>query len=163
MSAATWTPPRPGPPGAAVTDDGRVFVWADPVTGVRRVGPAPILQDEVVAWVKPAGSTAFPLHPAGLAELHRRTALQLHARGVLARLSTDERGRLERECWRVAGVVFRQGVSMRAALEDAAATRSLWPDAASLQDSPDKMRTAQLCCLALRAVFSAVCAWSQEG
>jgi hypothetical protein len=162
MSAATWTPPRPAPPRARLTNDGMVLELRDPTTGTRRLRPVPVLQAEVGAWAKPSGTAAFPLHPTGVAELYRRAWLRLHATGALAGLTDAERACLERESWRVAGVVFQAGTAMRSALDEAASSRSLWPSRSALSGALDKMRVAQLAAWAAWAVFSAVCAWSQE-
>jgi hypothetical protein len=139
-----------------------VLALRDPATGKRRVRPVPVLQAEVQAWAKPSGSAAFPLHPAGVAELYRRAWLGLHATGAVGGLTDAERACLERESWRVARLVFRPGTSMRSALDEAASSRSLWPSRSALSGTLDKMRVAQLAALAAWAVFNAVCAWSQD-
>lgn len=162
-AAARWAMPDPAPPHATQMRRGGVEL-PDHHTGVARRRPVPYLQAEVQSWAKPTGPVTFPLHPGGVLELYRLTVGGLQTTGVLDDLTKAERLWLERECWRVSGVVFRAGKSMRAALDDAAESRSLWPSWSSLRRFPPKSRMLafQLSGVAAWAVFHATCAWSKE-
>ena len=103
---------------------------------------------------KPTGTIVFPIHTGAVVELYKRAWDELDESDSLTSLSVEERAWVERECWRVTGLVFRPGIAVRAALDAAAQSRSLLP--APLIAVPfDTLRAAQLSFLATWAVFTA--------
>ncbi len=154
-----WKPPAFGPGNSGVLPDGSLRV-PDFHTGMLRRCPVPLLQREVEPWLKPSGTTAFPLHTSGTLEMFSRTWQQVKASEVLTALSDPEKRWLQRECWRITGLVFVPGASIRAALDAARESAELWPKFNGSKLVPNAMRAEQLSFLAAWAVFAAACEWA---
>lgn len=159
-SAKRWQAPSVGPATSKVRNDRAALLLPDFRTGVARYAPAPSLAAEVEVWSKPTGTIVFPIHTGAVVELYKRAWDELDESDALTPLSVEERAWVERECWRVTGLVFRPGIAVRAALDAAAQSRSLLPSRPSIAVPFDTLRAAQLSFLATWAVFTAACKWA---
>jgi hypothetical protein len=161
-STKRWQTPNVGPATGKVRNDRAALLLPDFETGVARYAPAPSLEAEIEVWSKPTGTIAFPIHTGAVVELYKRAWDELEESDVLSGLSVEGRAWVERECWRVTGLVFRPGIAVRAALDAAAQSRSLLPVRPSIEVPFDTMRAAQLSYVATWAVFTAACKWAAQ-
>lgn len=161
MSVGRWSPPEHCPPSAALSGDGRVLRLRDPHVEVPRLSPAPMLQPEVELWVRPAASTAFPIHPGVVTTLYDRAQSVLDAAGAAESLDAGERPVLNRELWRISSAVYAPGGGVRAALDRAVEDRVLRPNLTGVTGEGDRLRLIQLAHLAAWAVFKAAIDWCQ--
>jgi len=162
VSAVQWQRPKTRPPGGRLLMDGRIVEVQDASLKVPTRLPAPMLEAEVHPWQKPPAGVCFPLHPVAVTVLYDRAWVALEAAGVLGELAEDDRSTLASECWRIASLLFRPGISVRAAMERVLEGRALHPNLTGVSTPNDRVRLLQLAQLASWAVFRAAASWSGD-
>ncbi|WDT93806.1 hypothetical protein JDY09_00650 [Thermoleophilum album] len=162
MSASRWQRPKARPPKGRLSSDGRVVVLHDASLKVPTPLPAPLLQAEVDLWQRPPAGVCFPLHPVAITVLYDRAWAALEGTGVLDGLAEDDRSTLASKCWRIASLLFKPGMSIRAAMERVLEGRALHPNLTGVSTANDRLRLLQLAHLASWAVFRAATSWSED-
>ncbi|HLI59731.1 MAG TPA: hypothetical protein VKV21_08710 [Solirubrobacteraceae bacterium] len=74
MSAVAWRPPERAPVGGRFDAETGVLRLPDARGVVAKPSGAPLVKDETALWARPSAAACFPLHPAGVLELHARAA-----------------------------------------------------------------------------------------
>jgi hypothetical protein len=161
MSAAAWKPPDVAPPRGRFDEDAGILTLPDALGLVTKPAAAPCIADEARLWVRPSAAACFPVHPAGVVELHARAAELLA--GVLdgLELADGDRERLRRQLWQSTCALYTPGTSVRSAL-DAFADGGKYRPNLTGHDGAERIAATRTALLAAWAVVHAAIAWVAE-
>lgn len=157
MNGARWKPPEFGPPRRRFDGDTGVLTLPDASALVTKPSGAPFFNEEVALWSRPASSVCFPLHPAGVLEVHSRAAALLAPTLDELGLVGAARERLRRQLWQASCSLYRPGVPVRSALDEFAETAHRL--SLSGVDASDRLAATRTGLLAAWAVAQAANAW----
>jgi hypothetical protein len=161
MSAALWQPPAIAPHRGGFDQEAGVLTLPDALALVTKPSAAPCIEDEAQLWMRPSASVCFPVHPAGVVELHSRAASLL--REVLEGLGLAEgdRERVRRQVWQAACALYKPGAPVRSALDAFVEDGKYRPNLTG-QDGAERIAATRTGLLAAWAVVRAATAWVAE-
>lgn len=161
MSAASWEPPDVAPPRGRFDEDSGILTLPDALGLVTKPAAAPCIADETQLWVRPSAAACFPVHPAGVVELHARAAELLA--GVLdgLELADGDRERVRRQLWQSTCALYVPGAPVRSALDAFVENGKYRPNLTG-QDGAERIAATRTGLLATWAIVRAATAWVAE-
>lgn len=160
MTPARWQPPEFGPQRGRFDSDAGVLTLPDGAGLTTRPSAAPFFSDETKPWSRPPASICFPLHPAGVVELHSRAAASLGP--VLDAMGSErpDPDRVRRQLWQAACSLYKPGAPVRSALDEFA--EGAHRLSLSGVDGTERLAATRTGLLVAWAVVRAAIAWVAE-
>lgn len=161
MSAAAWEPPEVAPVRARFDRDAGILNLPDALGLVTKPSGAPFAEDEAKLWARPSAAVCFPLHPAGVVELHARAADVLAGMFDGLALVSSDRERIRLQLWQAACALYKPGVPVRSALDAFVEDGKYRPNLTGA-DGAERLAATRTGLLAAWAVVRAALGWVAE-
>jgi hypothetical protein len=161
MSVVPWLPPAVAPHRGRFDREAGVLTLPDALALVTKPSAAPCIEDEAQLWMRPSASACFPVHPAGVVELHARAADLLADVLDGLELAEGDRDRVRRQLWQSACALYKPGAPVRSALDAFVEDGKYRPNLTG-HDGAERIAATRTGLLAAWAVVRAATAWVAE-